>query len=109
MVWEKKLCSLKGPVTDLGLPVAFSIRATAERAPVAYGEKVKCQWGDSFLLGKTPEARQQHCPIFKPPTTQSNRAVAKLPHPDNYLRLCPIPLNRCAKTRSESCVPNAQK
>ena len=44
------------------LPLGSSTRATAGRAPAAYGEKLKCLEsgqvpGDRFLSVKTPEAR----------------------------------------------------
>ena len=81
------------------LPLGFSTGAVAGRGTVAYREKLKCLAsgpvpGDSFLPGKTPEARQWHCPLSGPSPTQSHRATPYqvLPHPGNYLRLCPIQL-----------------
>ena len=76
--WWKKLgdsqdSPLKGPETDLGLKQTHSLWAPAleqqlKRAPVAYGENLKCLASGrvpkgSFLLDKTPEARQQHCSL----------------------------------------------
>ena len=61
------------------LPLGFSTRATAGRAPVAHWEKLKGLasgqvLGDGLLPDRTPEARQQHCPLSKPCTPQSHRA-----------------------------------
>ena len=50
-------------------PLDNSTRAAAERAPAAYGEKLKCLLseqvlGDSFPSDKTPEASQQPLSLF---------------------------------------------
>ena len=42
------------------------------------------------MQDKPPEARQQHSPLSEPPPhTQSHKVVKWLPHPGDYLRLCP--------------------
>ena len=77
-------------------------------APVEHGEKWKSlaskqMLGNSFLLEKTPEARQQHCALSEPSPTQNHRVATPyqrvhqpdshgLPCPGNYLRLHPIQL-----------------
>ena len=62
------------------LPLGFSTRAPAGIAPVANGEKLK--WltsgqvlGYSFLLDRTSEARQCHCPLSELSLTQRHRMV----------------------------------
>ncbi|KAF6109770.1 hypothetical protein HJG60_010973 [Phyllostomus discolor] len=90
------------------LPLGLSTGAAAGRAPVAYGEKLKCLAsgqvpGDSFLSDKISEARQWHRPLPEPSSTQSHRAVTpyqrlhqpyshRLPHLGDYLRFCSIQL-----------------
>ena len=59
-------------------PLGSSTRAAAGRAPVVYREKLKCLAtesvpGNSFLLDKTPEARQRHYHFSEPAHTQSHR------------------------------------
>ena len=97
------------------LTLGFSTSTTAGRAQVAYREKVKrleAQWvlGDSFLLGKHLEARQQQCPPSSPPPTQSHKAVNWVAPPWRLPKALPHTIYRCLyynrpqnKTGSQSC------
>ena len=83
-------------------------RAAAGRALVAYRKKWQCLAlgqvpGVSFLLEKTPEARQQKCSLSEPCPTRSHRVATPywrlhqpgspgLACPGDYLRLHPIQL-----------------
>ena len=89
-------------------PLGFSTWTAAGRAPMAYGEKLKCLASgqvprDSFLPGKISEGRQHHYPVSEPSPTQSYRAATpylrlhlsgsyQLSCPGDYLRLRPIQL-----------------
>ena len=77
-----------------------STRATPGRAPVAYGEKLKCLasgqvLGGNFLWNKTPEARQQPLSHTEP---QSGDTIVETPStwftqvapPWRLSKLCPI-------------------
>ena len=95
---------LGGPCTWMdsdSLPLASSTGAAPLRAPVAYGEDLKClvsgrELGDSFLPDKTADS--DDCTFSELSPTQSHSAAApylnlhqpgshgKL-HPDNYLRV----------------------
>ena len=59
--------------------------------------------GDSFLLGTSPEARQQHCPLSEPSPTRTHKVGKWVVLPSWLPKAPPHNRPRCQDRESERC------